>query len=64
MSNVRSGGKVFDRCMANCFQCTDDMPTERDFPPVYGPSCGISGRLAVERQDSLKLVEAKPIETD
>lgn len=68
MSNARSGGKVLGRCMDNCFQCTDDMPTEHDFPPVYGPLCGIIGRLCahtvVERREPLTPFVAKSIETN
>ena len=67
MSNVRSGGKAFGRCMANCFRCTGDMPTEHDPHPVYGPLCGTRGRLCahtgVERRESLTSLVAKPIET-
>lgn len=66
-SNVRSDDKVVGRCMEKCCQCTGDMPTEPHFPPVYGPSCGTMSRLcahtAVERQESVALVVAKPIET-
>lgn len=45
MSKVRRGGKVFGRCMENCLQCTGDMPTARDFLPLYGPSCRTVGGL-------------------
>lgn len=66
MSNIRSGGKVFDRCMENYFQCTRDMPTEHDFSPVYGPLCGIVGSLcahtAVERREFPTSSVAKSIE--
>ena len=41
LSSVRNGGKVFGRCMESYCQCIGDMPTEHDFPPVYGPLCGV-----------------------
>ena len=67
-SNVRSDDKVIGRCTEKCCQCTGDMPTEPDFPPVYGPSCGTMSRLcahtADERQESLALVVAVPIKTN